>query len=783
MATTSDTPQTTSSENTTQQAMTEAPEDRSSSQATQGRPESTIIIHSTRAGENLPEGQSTETFQIHDTPPPKEISSPLPWKESVGLYGCSGILGGSALVLGVIGFLSFLWFGKGTVPEAAKASWLWRRIALADWMTQTITICALVLRLVISIQAGICTSMIAALVLENHHALIRKSQAAYVSVLRGVNDGPRKLIQILLSSRTLSVLASFEIWLMMLLGMLTLVLQFSSTILLSDLRDFVVAGDASITTVANLLPGHSMEELNSGFGVMLQTSPIYGIFGESESSVDSSPSPNGFSDTGLVQRGYIPVPDKDARSSVRQYRGNTLVSSSRVSCLAPKMEASFSNYTSDAGAILGRITGTLHYGEALTEARPGTDTSPLCRGGECESTPFECLTGSSLYGSTQSVFCFIGNVGGTLKTLHDLNWRPDDPPWAVNSSIYLVLSTNMTQDDWYSLSESHEVPMRQTDDEWITFQPVEGRSVDISLCFTRFVVNRRFVDLSRNGPTLEPVMTWGKLSYEHSSSSVLNMFDTDTPRTPSERGLLEMDILSGSDGWIPANNTTFDTDSPGTRSSGYNTSAILMSLVITPLTDLFTPNMTLIACIQCVAYGSVMHPELVYIFEDTLRSTRRSANAFQNLIGALASASYDNLLSSLSVPEEVKMSSTSTVRAPGSCITDSCSGFISVATLLGVHMVTVWAIAVMYAVHVRYSRVSNIWHAVSQLFGVELHDAMTQANNASDAVVDKQKFSKGKDSFVRLGPLEDDSAIGIVASRGTDRKPVSGAKTDDAGRK
>ncbi|KAI0020746.1 hypothetical protein F4780DRAFT_345018 [Xylariomycetidae sp. FL0641] len=108
-------------------------------------------------------------------------------------------------------------------------------------MTQAVTIVALGLRLIISYQSTVCTSMVAALVLER--CSVRKSNAAFVSVMQGLNDGPRKLLETMLTLLNFSILTYIEFWLLLLMAIVTLGLQFTSTILLSDLHNFVIVSD------------------------------------------------------------------------------------------------------------------------------------------------------------------------------------------------------------------------------------------------------------------------------------------------------------------------------------------------------------------------------------------------------------------------------------------------------------------------------------------------------------------------------------------------------------
>lgn len=206
---------------------------------------------------------------------------PLPLKKSLGLSGSLSILGGSAGLLVVWGFLAFLWLGHGSAPEAADATRAWRQIALHDWTTRSITLSSGALRLAVSLQTTVCTSMVAALFLENWHA--RVSQVAWLSVMRSINDGPLSLVQKTLLSppKSLSgILRRVEFWLLLLMVAVTLALQFSSTILISDLVDFGVVGDANGTEIPDLLQPERVKTDIFDISPILGAPPIYATFGE-----------------------------------------------------------------------------------------------------------------------------------------------------------------------------------------------------------------------------------------------------------------------------------------------------------------------------------------------------------------------------------------------------------------------------------------------------------------------------------------------------------------------
>ncbi|KAJ8125191.1 hypothetical protein O1611_g8449 [Lasiodiplodia mahajangana] len=317
----------------------------------------------------------------------------LPLQESLGRTGLAVILGGSLLILSNIAFLSLLWFGYGDEPEAAGAPWIWRQIALHDWMTRTVTISSLVLRSIVSLQGATCTSMTAALVLEKRAA--RKSDVAYLSMARSVSDGPRKVIQLFLSSRSWSVVTYAEFWLICLLGLTMLALQFSSTFLLSDFHDFVIVSGIEARPIGIFAVTDMQQGLSSSGYEVYDGSPIFSTFGEERSDCNVTPDALGFSDTGIQRRGYLPIEGGENRTSIRSYRGPTFVVNSRVICVPPQIRGRL--LTKDPvyqGNHIGHIVGTINYGRSLRQAREGI--GPLCPDNGCESVAFDSGEWASL---------------------------------------------------------------------------------------------------------------------------------------------------------------------------------------------------------------------------------------------------------------------------------------------------------------------------------------------------------------------------------------------------
>lgn len=215
--------------------------------------------------------------------------------------------------------------------------------------------------------------MVAALLLER--LAVPRSQVARASVMRGINDGPLKLLMLMLSyKRKMShILCHLEAWLIFSVALATLALQFSSTILLSDMHSFVMIGDLNTTTVNSLFAypqGQNMALFQAG---IITGAPVYPLFGEVPTPHNSNPDDRGFSDTGLTQRGLLPMPDSNTRTSIREYDGMGMTMSSRVACMRPVITDAllYRDYVN-----FGQLQGVLDYGQSLEEARPGT--GPLC---------------------------------------------------------------------------------------------------------------------------------------------------------------------------------------------------------------------------------------------------------------------------------------------------------------------------------------------------------------------------------------------------------------------
>ncbi|KAI0430434.1 hypothetical protein F5Y09DRAFT_356050 [Xylaria sp. FL1042] len=715
-------------------------------------------------------GLSTTSTQVPSPSSPitrrgSDSASPLPIRESLGFSGLASLAGGHIGILGVLGFLFFLWFGFGPAPEAAKATSAWRHIVLANWMTRAITLSSLAIRILTTFQATVCTSMAAALILERRRA--RKSYVPWFSVIRSINDGPWRLVQMLLSSRSLSIIHYPEFWLAALMVLVTLALQFSSTVLLSDLKPFAIVSDYNHTQVPSLITyDKSTFDIQLNGGQYLLTDPVFSTFGEVHSVSDPSPNDHGLSDTGLLQRGFLPFKDSQNRTSTRRYDGNAIVMSSRAACMRPSILGQY-GYSDDSGNFVGNgfLEGEIQYTSSFHDAQ--VTSIPPCETGECDSEPFSCAIPSSTYGDWEAGACSLSRFGLSPRGLTlQPKWNSSNTAWSANSTAYLVQTTNMRDTDWAQAPGIISLPTGLPYHEWQSYELLPGRFLNVTLCFAGMALERKAITMDSSGNLREPVINGSKLSKEYNTADVQKLFGVDgVRRSVAERGILDMMIVGEpNDG--PATSPAYETISVGDATNitiSKFTSAVLELVLYAQSVEVVGRNETLPFCSFCsIASEALLDPRMGMILNDITTQSGRAANTLLTYLSIVASAVYYDYLEALVDLQDASTISTIGVMVPGPCSVHGCQGFISVIVLLIVHLLYVTVITFLYIKQSRHSRYANIWHAISQLVSGELKETWDESTNTSDAAVTKSIRRDGKDYFLKLGQLDAQYRIGFL---------------------
>lgn len=206
---------------------------------------------------------------------------------------------GTLMLLLVIAYLSFLWF----VDERNR---LWQKLILSNHTTVSVTISAVVIRKITSLQTTTIVSLLALQLLQKGFIL---KHIPRVSSLRYSNSGPYELSYILLRS-VQSKPDLIVVFSALFCTIVALSLQFSSTLLTSDLSPAHIA-----TLVRNdstpVFPSQQTEETVSALfksDTLSTGETAYPLFAESRHGPRTVAGIfDGIDDTGPVIRALVPV--------------------------------------------------------------------------------------------------------------------------------------------------------------------------------------------------------------------------------------------------------------------------------------------------------------------------------------------------------------------------------------------------------------------------------------------------------------------------------------------
>ncbi|KAJ2985219.1 hypothetical protein NUW58_g5651 [Xylaria curta] len=677
--------------------------------------------------------------------------------ESLGVSGLFIILGGVAVILASVAFLVFLWFGAGSPLEVQNAPWAWRRIALRGYSPQAVTIIALVFRAVVVSQSTACTSMIAALILER--SSVPKPKAASFSIARATNNGPLDIISLILLSRNWKSIATIESFLLLLLLLETTGLQFSSTILLSDLRDSAVLDDKTIVQL-NTFASRNQQSYTKQTHLYRLMSPNFPVFGEWPSNNTKAPQDTGLSETGIVSRAFLPFSQSKERISTRSYKGSTTMLNSNTACMRPELQSfRFIVYSWQGrnGTFWGRLNATLDYDLSIQNAK----ANESCGIGNCSVIPFSCdVVGVTDGYGWQSSMCFLGGVGGTLWPL---TVGPREAsvgtPWSANSSIYLILATNMRPADWLLADELGALnngsifsPEISDYEEWRSYRLLPDRFLNASLCFQAYNLVYSYVQMETIAPLVEPNVTYDQGSGGINTLGVQRYFGADPEwSAPGQRGILQISQKSNQPSGPNDYNREFTISRMGEK--------VYEELVSFPYT-----NYSTLSCYHCTSGSTfAVHPDLIAVLGNIFNSTSRAVDLLQTYTTSIVMTLYYESLRTFTVPENVTLSSVQTVVTAHGCRDQGgCSGFTSVVTLLAVHLTVVLIITARFIARTRYSRNSSVWCAVAQLDSKGLQDMADKLSRSRDKDVERAIKQAGNDELVKIGRIPNSRRVGII---------------------
>ncbi|KAF9877091.1 hypothetical protein CkaCkLH20_05357 [Colletotrichum karsti] len=655
----------------------------------------------------------------------------------LGQYGIIVIGGGTALILAILGFLLFLWTAEGK-DDGRQASIAWRRIMLDQRITQAITISTVLLRSAVTAQSSIYTSLIAGIILEKHGVPLYR--VAEVSMIRCANDGPFGLAWLLVTSARKSRLqATLAITLLL----TTIAVQFSSTLLVSDLDFNSLVGDPRDTSL-RVHMSMDVITLNRQLNDWILRPKAYVPFGEAPSAGDPTPSDLGVSDTGFVNRVFLPV-STEKMASLREYDGKGYGFDSRFVCMRPSMSAILTVTIPPPGttflpfylAIVGNLS------PATTFRQAGLQLPAGCEDGRCFPSSFNCSLPQFQYSQSQvkqgltNSLCLPDGVNARPSAQ---NFTISDQGIAAWSQAFLFFRTNGTHDLWKAPGGQFRdgsvrlESITRTDGEWITYEPGIGvpnaagqlvnngaLRLDVSMCFQQLAVNFADVQVSTKKDLEAPQVVWDIDAKAWDTRKVRRQLGIG-PRSNSKtrRGVYTVDSI--------------------TNRQHLNATQYLTNKLINDLYNSPRDNVSIF--LDPLGSGiSHVKPNVEYqaIFADILNATNRPGVAMQSTLTALSGSIINEALPQFDVVGNAVLTSSVNVLTP-----QSFRGLLVVYAVVALNMAVGLTVIFMFMVQCRYSTQGNYWQGVSQLMSDETAWIVEGATQSSDAHVKSQLGEAGQ---------------------------------------
>lgn len=659
-------------------------------------------------------------------------------KDRLGALSIVLLVASTVGIVTSIGFLSFLWFGtdKNTT---------WRLLASEDWITKAVAISSLVLRTSISAQAVVATSMLAGLSLEKIGILL--PHLASISTIRSSNSGPLTLAWFLSSAPTIKnngLRGSFLAFITSTLLLSSLLSQFSSTVLLSDIKSGLVPR----FQVVNTIPTSLQDGENSSTFTAVDTTAwhrrpaAYASFAEYPPGQYTNGT--GFTDTGLSLRAFLPIADQATRVLTKDYIGPATVVDTRVACFLPNITfASTDQFHISADSInllatVGIPSNVVQeynsiFGNASRLVDYSADFGPF--GSAVTQNDINCLvmtenvitlcqlpkevTGSFLVGQFQS------NVNGS----HFAHGFDD------YANLNLVATLSVPDPDIVVPNINWKLHHTTPEGEFLHVffgnesTPASSMpQVSLSLCYNTLMAVDIAITATTNSTRQEFSPQMGNGFYNFTDvRSQMGQFGG----TPTDRGLLELNFPAG----VPSGSQA------GTRNSDYIKSG---SQAEEPTEQLFiTSNST-------VGVGLNVFPEYAKFANETLLSGGSLVFTMQSLLTVVAGTVYYEQLPNFNNKTLVQQTDLVLAQIPagkGTIYEPSPAGFqrgfVAVLVVTAIHVALIVTITSLFFMETTISTLGNSWQTIAQIYDAATLEYIAKASLAPDSEVEKWMKADG----------------------------------------
>ncbi|KAL8804267.1 MAG: hypothetical protein Q9200_005888 [Gallowayella weberi] len=664
------------------------------------------------------------------------------------------------LILGAIGFLWFLWM-------ADYKNKTWHAIAIRDWIIRAVTLSSVAVRTSLSLQTAIGTSILAGLALENTQILML--HLATVSMMRNANAGPYMLLWLIYKA----FLKDPQRWrrcltlvLLILLAFISLLAEFTSTALLSDMKQTPIPGSPStrMTTTNFVYNTNGTVPYLSRGTVWTKKPPFFPTFLEYHEDAENLSSDT--ADTGLTLRAFLPMESQQQRSMLRDFAGDAIVVDSRVRCVRPQLGMLKAHYA--AGPTFG-LTGRVNIIPGQEIDFGSVLNYPVTR--QKETTPNDWQIGLS----------YLGRFANASFTPIQSEFRQ------ISSNVSYGMAFLVVNITAGSLAEWHAV-LGTDADEYGTFggtgaQPkaYRGRKEWADLLFTAnesLVMSATLCHAAYDSVVLDIAASGGKSnrtepSPRYSVHGQINDYITirrqlgqtsynSQPLTPEDRGILS---ISRRESWLPgqgdypksswlADAVTLTLDGDPTYSFDYISASSSTKNITANLYDA-TPS-------SGAWKGETRlspDPSITALFQEILNNRGDIAFALQSILTVFTGMVYYDQLERFNSPNQITTTPFIVISRPR-----SIRGITAVTIVLSVHLILMIVIIHLFLSKTSLSTIGNSWQTFAQIMRGDALELVNMAALSTDsAVEEKVKEQRWKNRLVGLKLSKDSRRVKLVS--------------------
>jgi hypothetical protein len=653
-------------------------------------------------------------------------------QNAIGTFNLIILSFGSIVLLAAIVFLSLFWSASLAAISGRQAPAFWSQIVQDGHAPSTITIISVIIRNIITVQIGVVTSMVAALIIERPGVVL--SKLACLSIARSVNTGPLSLGWQVLVRRPHNNFPTPHAFVLLVIIAFSIASQFASTILLLDFRDSIISLPQNTTLVpVGFLDDTVSGSLDARQGVNYWNTGMsrFPLFAEISEPVDQI---KGVQDTGVSLRALLPFLDSGTRSSLRQYSGPARVMDARVICVTPLL-SNLSISTTQQGTYRYRaLTGNVTLG-AVSPALEPTESAIVFTN---FTTRFNCpiiLPLQRLSRKRWTSLCAINIIAEIVS-----------PPLggADGTGVFLLFNATGFAGDW------EDGPMYNWNvaysQAWaIGTKASSGEDLQLSasLCFTKSFgtdasLQSYHVDIwtDQNNDEASIQLNLNDIGDATVSPNTINSICTSCipPNSGHRRNTLQMNTQLN---WTVSRVNVTNTSRKEPVSIA---EAMAVGLFYNDVR--FSENsqaLIIAADIMGINRGHVA------VFNSIMALTENPALGLQYLTTAVAQMAFYDFLPYFNSFRTANLTVAATVFIP-----HRWTGFGIVAGLSCLHLLTLGILVVLFLYLNKVTLLGNSWAAVLQVHSENIKDITDKGVGLSDDEVQKLLSSMGRNTVTRI---------------------------------